>query len=105
MRRIPVLFLVVSLPALLAYCKEMDPADTAKAESASTDDAGADARGALPIPHTDDDVVAYAELCKRELGITGPLPAMSCLAGTEVPITIDGQSINAQNYASLADKG
>jgi hypothetical protein len=39
-------------------------------------------------------------MCKRELGIES-LPAMSCLAGKEIPITVDGQPLNDINYSQL----
>jgi hypothetical protein len=52
-----------------------------------------------------EDVVAYAELCKSELGISGPLPAMSCLQGKEIPITVDGKPLDDEVYARLAAGG
>jgi hypothetical protein len=51
------------------------------------------------------DVVAYAELCKSELGITGPLPAMSCLAGREIPITVDGKPLDDTSFGHLVEGG
>ena len=57
-----------------------------------------------PTPPDDpDDVIAYAELCKHELGITGPLPAMSCVAGEEIPITVDGRRLDAPLYERLKE--
>jgi hypothetical protein len=53
---------------------------------------------------TDEDLVAYAELCKQELGIEGPLPDMSCLAGTEVPITVNGQAVSETEFRALASE-
>jgi hypothetical protein len=50
----------------------------------------------------DEDVVAYAELCKEELGIEGPLPDMSCLDGVEVPITVNGAALDETAFRSLA---
>jgi len=92
----------LALPAVLAFCKAAGPEEVSfEGAQANTVDAGADA----DLGDTDEDVVAYAELCKRELEITQPLPAMSCLAGTEVPITIDGKKIDESNYASLATGG
>jgi hypothetical protein len=74
-----------------------------------------------PVPTDDDlidnDVVAYAAKCKAELGITTPLPDLSCTdgqltAGTwdasrrvEVPITVDGVPVNEQNFRFAIDKG
>jgi hypothetical protein len=55
-----------------------------------------------PEERLEEDVVAYAELCKDELGIEGPLPDMSCLAGVEVPITINGQRIGERDFRALA---
>jgi hypothetical protein len=37
-------------------------------------------------PPEESSVVAYATECKRELGITQPLPALNCLDGEEIPI-------------------
>jgi hypothetical protein len=92
---------IVLFPALLAFCKEVDTAEEIeRGDQAQT----ADAAPPAP-PDPDEDVVAYAELCKAELGITQPLPAMSCLAGTEVPITIDGQPLTEENYATVQEKG
>lgn len=101
MRNIWLVPAVLLLPCVLAFCKESDGEGVETSFAAQTSDAAAPA---APDP-ADEDVVAYAELCKRELGITQPLPAMSCLAGTEVPITIDGQPVTQANYASLSDKG
>ena len=44
------------------------------------------------------DVVAYAEFCKRELGIEVPLPDMNCLDGVEIPVTINGQPIRDKDF-------
>jgi len=59
-------------------------------------------QGLDPVARVEEDVVAYAELCKRELGIEGPLPDMSCLAGVEVPITINGQEVTERDFRALA---
>ncbi len=51
----------------------------------------------------EEDIVAYAELCKRELGIVEPLPEMNCLAGVEVPITVNGQKVTEKEFRALAE--
>jgi len=56
-----------------------------------------------PDTRLDEDVVAYAELCKQELGIDRPLPDMSCLAGVEVPITINGEKLSEREFRALAE--
>jgi hypothetical protein len=50
----------------------------------------------------EEDVVAYAELCKQELGIEGPLPDMNCLDGVEVPITVNGAPLDENAFRALA---
>ena len=47
------------------------------------------------------DVVAYAELCKSELGIEAPLPDMNCLDGVEIPVTINGQRVLDKDFPAL----
>ncbi len=59
-------------------------------------------QGLDPAARVEEDVVAYAALCKEELGIEEPLPDMSCLAGVEVPITINGQEVNEGDFLALA---
>lgn len=49
----------------------------------------------------DTSVVAYAELCKQELGITQPLPALSCLKGSEIPITVDGVRLTKETWPTF----
>lgn len=51
---------------------------------------------------SDNDLTAYAAECKAELGISGDLPDMNCLNGTEVPITIDGVRPTAETFPRLA---
>ncbi len=67
----------------------------------------------------DRDVVAYAEQCKAELGITEPLPDLSCTDGqlaadgsswdssrrTEIPITIGNVPVDASTYPQAIDQG
>ncbi len=60
-------------------------------------------QGLDPAARVEEDIVAYAELCKQELGIEEPLPDMSCLAGVEVPITINGQEVNERDFRALAE--
>jgi len=48
------------------------------------------------------DVVAYARLCKQELGIDQPLPPMNCLNGVEVPITFNGTRLTAATWDSFS---
>jgi hypothetical protein len=50
----------------------------------------------------EEDVVAYAELCKQELGIEGALPDMNCASGVEVPITVNGQTLSETDFRTLA---
>jgi len=59
-------------------------------------------RGLDPAARVEEDIVAYAELCKQELGIEEPLPDMSCLAGVEVPITVNGQEVSERDFRALA---
>ncbi len=60
-------------------------------------------RGLDPAARVEEDVVAYAELCKQELGIEEPLPDLNCLAGVEVPITVNGQELNERDFRALAE--
>jgi hypothetical protein len=62
-------------------------------------------QGLAPAARLEEDVVAYAELCKQELGIAAPLPDMSCNAGVEVPITINGQTVSERAFRALARGG
>src|SRR5687767_2179628 len=107
MRRLQIIVAIVVFPAALAYCKQSETTDDepASSEAAQTSDAGPGEEDATVLANADEDVVAYAELCKRELGITQPLPAMSCLAGTEIPITVDGRPLDATNYSHLSETG
>jgi hypothetical protein len=61
--------------------------------------------GLDPAARVEEDVVAYAELCKRELGIEEPLPDLNCLAGVEVPITVNGQEVSERDFRALAEGG
>lgn len=51
----------------------------------------------------ENDVIEYAKLCKRELGIEHlpTLPHWNCLEGKEVPTTIQGLPLDADNYRLL----
>jgi len=97
-------------------------ASGAAAACASTPDGEAPAgetTSAIDQDLVDRDVVAYAEQCKAELEITGPLPDLSCTDGQldrgattwdasrlrEVPITVDGVPVNATNFGLTLDKG
>jgi hypothetical protein len=60
-------------------------------------------QGLEPAARVEEDVVAYAELCKRELGIEEPLPDLNCLAGVEVPITVNGQQVTERDFRALAE--
>lgn len=55
----------------------------------------------LPRQESEYDVYRYVEECKAELGITNPLPRLSCLDGTQVPIYVDKQEIKAENWNQL----
>jgi hypothetical protein len=55
-----------------------------------------------PTLRLEEDVVAYAELCKEELGIEGPLPDMNCLDGVEVAITVNGRKPVERDFHALA---
>lgn len=55
-----------------------------------------------PMTELDHDVSAYAELCKRELGLAPTvLKPWNCLEGAEVPITIDGKALDASLHSEL----
>ncbi len=49
----------------------------------------------------DYDVYAYVEECKKELEITEPLLVLSCLDGNQVPIYVNQQEINEENWEDL----
>lgn len=49
------------------------------------------------------DVYQYVEECKAELGITRPLPVLSCLDGKQVPIYVDQQEIQQDNWQLLSE--
>jgi hypothetical protein len=51
-------------------------------------------------------VVDYAKLCKAEIGIPEAVQApWNCLDGTEIPITVGGQPMDANTYAQVAQSG
>lgn len=52
--------------------------------------------------YNDYDVYQYVQECKAELGITQPLPALSCLDGKQVPIYVDNQEIKQDNWNLLS---
>lgn len=54
------------------------------------------------LPASDYDVYQYVKECKAELGITQPLPLLSCLDGKQVPIYVDKQEINQDNWNLLS---
>jgi hypothetical protein len=63
---------------------------------------GGDQRVAEPTAARDD-VVAYAQHCKQELGLPPEtLASWNCLQGREVPITVNGDVPNEAVYAELA---
>ena len=47
------------------------------------------------------DVYQYVNECKAELGIEQPLPLISCLDGTQVPIYVNKQEIQKNNWEEL----
>lgn len=47
------------------------------------------------------DVYRYVQECKTELGITRPLPLLSCLDGEQVPIFVDHEEIKQDNWSLL----
>lgn len=51
---------------------------------------------------TDYDVYQYVKECKAELGITRQLPLLSCLDGNQVPIYVDKQEIQKNNWDLLS---
>lgn len=51
---------------------------------------------------SDYDVYQYVKQCKAELGITGDLPLISCLDGEQVPIYVDKQEIQQDNWGLLS---
>lgn len=103
---------VVLAGATLVACGASEGEESEAGESAVVERA--------PV-YTDDeidsDVVAYAETCKAELGITGPLPDLSCTDGqlgdagwdrsrvVEIPITIDNQPVNEHTFRRALDEG
>jgi hypothetical protein len=50
---------------------------------------------------SDYDVYQYVNECKQELGIKADLPLLSCLDGTQVPIYVDAQEIDQDNWDLL----
>lgn len=54
---------------------------------------------------SDYDVYQYVEECKKELGISDRLPLLSCLDGTEVPIYVDQEEIQEDNWERLLSFG
>ncbi len=52
---------------------------------------------------SDLDVYQYVQQCKAELGVTEPLPQLSCLDGTPVPIYVNNQEINEENWEQIAE--
>ncbi|HJS74025.1 MAG TPA: hypothetical protein VJ921_07040 [Vicinamibacteria bacterium] len=56
-----------------------------------------------PEARLEEDIVSYAALCKQELGIVDPLPDMNCLAGVEVPITVNGQKVTEKEFRAIAE--
>lgn len=52
---------------------------------------------------TDYDVYQYVQECKSELGISGKLPVLSCLDGNQVPIYVNSQEIDSDNWEKIAD--
>lgn len=70
-------------------------------ESASTRRNDTVSQNRYTADELDNDLTAYAEQCKAELGITAPLPDLNCLNGVEVPITVNGDSVNAALFEEL----
>src|SRR5688500_7005135 len=68
------------------------------------DETGPDRRTTSALKAMAKDVVAYANVCREELGIGKGvrLDPWNCLEGKEVPITIDGVSLDAQSYERLS---
>jgi len=56
------------------------------------------------VPPEEIDVVAYANLCKRELGLDPNkiLDPWNCLDGTEIETKLEGKSLTAENYESMS---
>lgn len=98
-RRLTAVLALAALPLAVAFCKPAAEDDASEGAAAASADAGD------LLARADDDVVAYAELCKQELGITQPLPAMNCLDGEEVPITVNGQPLDETNYEAVKNGG
>ena len=73
----------------------------------NTPPGGAGSTGpALPIAPAlepeETDVIAYAQTCKRELNLPADiLPQWNCLAGIEIPVTINDQPLTEANYKQL----
>ncbi len=52
---------------------------------------------------SDYDVYQYVKECKAELGISRKLPQLSCLDGQEIPIFVNKQEIQSDNWNILSD--
>lgn len=73
------------LPRLLAILLAVAGSPSCKTSAS----AGASVKSPTDRPAASDqaaasDIVTYAELCKKELGVQKPIPPMNCLSGTEV---------------------
>ncbi len=52
----------------------------------------------------DENIASYAAFCRQELGFEGiEIPALNCLDGAEVPMTLNGQNPTAEQYQSLSE--
>ena len=83
----------VALLILLAGCLAGTRSDLVRGENPRHESAR--------LGEPDYDVVAYAEHCKRELGIEAPLPDMNYLDGVEIPVTINGQQVLDKDFPAL----
>ncbi len=61
-----------------------------------------DSLSSAPNKADDYDVYDYVQECKKEMGITQPLPVLSCLDGKQIPIYVDKEEINQENWALLS---
>lgn len=55
-----------------------------------------------PITAPGADIYQYVEECKAELGISRALPQLSCLDGEQVPIYVDREEIQEDNWEELS---
>jgi len=109
-RRVLVLPLTAAVTLVFASCalrRVIDPEGVGQKSTAGQNSNAPQVSDARHFTETElhaaDDVVGYAQLCKQEIGIPDAVQQpFNCLDGTEIPVQINGQPLNAQNYQDLA---